>query len=142
MQKIFTGKSPAYTLLELLIVIAIIGLLATAAVLQLSNTFENSKAKTAKIQLNQLSAALELYRIDVGVYPELIDDGLKVLITDDGKEGWAGPYVKNEESIMDPWKQEIKLEEDDEGVWLVSYGSDLKIGGEGNKEDIRVFISK
>src|SRR5438477_2240305 len=92
-----------FTLLELLVVLAILGLLvglvAPAAMRQLGS----AKEKIAHQSVERLAAVLDLYKLDVGTYPTT-DQGLRALIDRPaGVNRWSGPYLKGEKLPEDPW---------------------------------------
>src|ERR1700742_4254094 len=92
-----------YTLVELLVVLAILGLLATIATTQVLRYFASAKMSTAHAQVESLSLALDLYKLDVGRYPTT-QEGLAGLKTKPPTaESWNGPYVKPNTSLNDPW---------------------------------------
>src|SRR6516164_6677902 len=92
-----------FTLLELLIVIAILGMLAVVGTLQLMSYLDRARTDTARLQVDQLAAALNLFRIDVGRLPTS-DEGLKALVeAPQTVDGWRGPYLTKPEAIRDPW---------------------------------------
>ena len=91
-----------FTLLEILVVIAILGLLiglvAPAALRQLGG----AKLSVAKQSIERLGAVLDLYRLDIGEYPNT-EQGLKALVArPNGVNSWNGPYVKGEVPV-DAW---------------------------------------
>ncbi len=92
-----------YTLVELLVVLAILGLLATIATTQVLRYFASAKLSTAHAQIESFSSALDLYKLDTGRYPTS-QEGLGAL---KGKpaaaDNWNGPYVKPNTSLNDPW---------------------------------------
>jgi general secretion pathway protein G len=101
------GKRPlgnaGFTLLEILVVIAILGLLiglvAPAALRQLSG----ARSSVAKQSIERISSILDLYKLDVGSYPSG-EQGLAALVQKpSGSENWNGPYLKGESLPMDPW---------------------------------------
>ncbi len=92
-----------FTLLELLVVLAVLGLLiglvAPAALRQLGS----AKHKIAHQSIERLGGVLDLYKLDVGVYPTT-EQGLQSLITrPPGMARWSGPYLKGEKLPEDPW---------------------------------------
>jgi general secretion pathway protein G len=92
-----------FTLLELLVVLAILGLLiglvAPAALRQL----ESSKEKIAHQSIERIAGVLDIYKLDVGNYPTT-EQGLSALIArPTGVTRWNGPYLKGENVPQDPW---------------------------------------
>ncbi len=92
-----------FTLLELLVVLAILGLLiglvAPAALRQLGS----AKEKIAHQSIERLAGVLDIYKLDVGSYPTT-EQGLQALITQpSGVTRWNGPYLKGEKVPEDPW---------------------------------------
>jgi general secretion pathway protein G len=131
--------SPAgYTLLELLIVLAILGLIVAFAAPRMVGYFERSKTKAAEIEISNISAALDLYRLDNGSYPTA-DQGLKVLVEKPNNEPrWRGPYLNRSDGIIDPWGRQFLYTPPAEGgpPVVYSYGADGKPGGTGEDEDV------
>jgi general secretion pathway protein G len=92
-----------FTLLELLVVLAILGLLiglvAPAALRQLGS----AKEKIAHQSIERLASVLDIYKLDVGSYPTT-EQGLQALLTHpSGVARWNGPYLKGEKVPEDPW---------------------------------------
>jgi general secretion pathway protein G len=95
----------AFTLLEILVVLAIVGLLATLAITNVQGIFGGSQADVAKLFVNQtMQAPLEVYKIHLGGYPTTAE-GLEALLTPPANkaERWRGPYLKNAKLPLDPW---------------------------------------
>lgn len=92
-----------FTLLEILVVIAILGLLiglVAPAVLRQLGSARNSIAHQS---IERLSSVLDLYKLDVGSYPST-EDGLQALVAQPpDASNWNGPYVKGEAVPVDPW---------------------------------------
>jgi len=128
-----------YTLLELLVVLAILGLVLGVAAPMMMKQFGAAKSKTASIQVRALSSNLEFFMLDVGRYPTE-DEGLNALSEKpSGLNTWNGPYVSQSTSLADPWgniyvykprKSELPAFE------ITSLGADGKVGGEGEDRDI------
>ena len=127
-----------FTLLELLIVIAILALLAVIGTLQLAGYLGRARTDTARLQIDQLATALDLFRIDVKRLPST-DEGLRALLqTPPGVEGWRGPYLKKTQAIVDPWGRPfIYVRPGEHGEYdLTSYGADGRPGGSGEDLDV------
>lgn len=127
-----------FTLLELLVVLGIIAMLAGIVGPQVMKHMGASKSKAARVQIEDLSAALDMYKLDVGKYPTS-DEGLSALVekSSTGKR-WNGPYLRKSKVPKDPWLQDYRYTSPGEhGRFdLSSYGADEKEGGEGEDQDI------
>ena len=139
-----TKREAGYSLLEILIVLAIMGLLATMVAPRLFSQLDKSKVTAAKAQAKSLRLALDAYKLDTGKYPSTAE-GLSVLIkapqNNDGS--WYGPYLDGDALPTDPWKNAFVYEApklDGNGRELsphvISYGADNAPGGTGNNADI------
>jgi len=127
-----------FTLVELLVVLAILGLIAAIAVPQTLGYLGRAKTKTASIQIDNLGAALDLYRLDVGRYPDE-SEGLEALVTAPGNvNNWAGPYLKKETSLLDPWERPYlyRFPGQNGEYDLYSLGADGQEGGEDENRDV------
>ncbi len=127
-----------FTLIELLVVLAIIGLLAGLVGPQVMKHLGGAKTKTAKVQIGDISQALDMYRLDVGSYPTS-DQGLAALVTNPGdNSSWNGPYLSKDAIPKDPWNHEYQFRSPGEhgNFDLFSLGLDNTQGGEGENQDI------
>jgi len=133
MQRTHTPKTAAgFTLIEILMVMAIIGMLAVMVAPNIFNQQAGAQRDAALSQISALEAALDTYRLDVGQYP----DSLEGLVENDsGRAAWNGPYLRREVPL-DPWGNEYVYDSDGRGFTLVSYGPDGERGGEGDDADI------
>jgi general secretion pathway protein G len=91
-------REAGFTLVEMLVVIAIIGLVVGLVGPRVLNYLSESKVKAAKIQIESFSAALDLYYLDNGVYPAG-NEGLSALVKrPSSARAWNGPYVKTKQT--------------------------------------------
>lgn len=126
------SKDLGFTLIEILVVMAIIGMLAVMVAPNIFNQQAGAQRDAALSQISSLEAALDTYRLDVGEYP----DSLEGLIENDsGRAAWNGPYLRREVP-MDPWGNAYIYESEGRSFTLVSYGPDGERGGEGDDADI------
>lgn len=141
------GRSPAprlagdagISLLEILVVVAIMGLLATVAGVQLSGVLGRARSDTARLQLEQVGATLEMFRLDVGRYPD-DGEGLRALLSAPSNVAtWRGPYLRKPEAIVDPWGRPLAYRpgEDGQSFQLMSLGADGRPGGDGENRDVQ-----
>jgi general secretion pathway protein G len=132
-----------FTLVELLVVLAILGLLAGLVGPQVMKFLGSSKTKTAALQIEDLGATLDLYRLEIGRYPSTTE-GLEALVTDPGNApNWNGPYLKKGQVPKDPWGNDYQYrspgQEGPYDIW--SLGADGQEGGEGEAQDIQSWAS-
>ena len=127
-----------FTLVELLVVLVILGLIVGFAAPQVMNYLGGAKTDTAQVQVERLSAILDLYRLDVGSYPDE-SAGLNALLeAPAGVENWNGPYLKKADAIIDPWgRPYVYRSPGEHGEYdLYSLGDDGQEGGEGEDQDV------
>ncbi|MBA4501557.1 type II secretion system major pseudopilin GspG [Marinobacterium marinum] len=128
-----------FTLLELLVVLVILGLLASLVGPQVLRHVGSSKTRTAALQIEELGAALDLYRLEVGAYPST-GEGLEALVSaPNGTRNWNGPYLKKSVVRKDPWGNDYHYQYPGKhGEYdLYSMGADGREGGEGESQDVR-----
>ena len=134
-----SASQAGFTLVEMLVVITIIGLIMALVGPRVLNYLSESKTKAARIQIESMSAALDLFYLDSGRYPTT-SEGLSVLVKRPaGVAAWNGPYLKSSAVPLDPWGHVYiyKLPGDKSPFDIVSYGSDGQEGGAGTAADIK-----
>jgi general secretion pathway protein G len=127
-----------FTLVEILVVITIIGLIMALVGPRVLNYLSESKVKTARIQIQSLGSALDLFYLDAGRYPSSAE-GLGALVQPiGGVASWNGPYLKGGSVPLDPWgKAYVYRSPGEHGAYdVVSLGSDGQEGGSGTAADI------
>lgn len=131
-------RTKGFSLIELLVVLAILGLLAGLIGPQVMKFLSGSKTKTARLQIEDLGAALDLYRLEVGRYPNS-SEGLAALVEKpSAAKNWNGPYLKKGQVPVDPWGYEYQYRQPGEhGEFdLFSLGADNAGGGDGENQDV------
>lgn len=132
-------RDAGFTLLELLVVLAILGLLAAIIAPQVLKYLGSSRTQAAHTQIQNVVAALELYKLDVGTYPTP-EQGLNALVTapNPPQPGWNGPYLRSATAIRDPWGRTylFKVPGEHGEVDVYTLGSDNAAGGSGEAQDV------
>lgn len=133
-------KEDGFTLVEVLVVMAIIAIMAGFVVMNLLPEQGKAQVQRAKSDIRTLETALEMYRLDMGRYPDA-QDGLLALRTPPSDSAQAakfrpGGYIKN--TPKDPWGNDyIYVIPGENGVYdLLSYGADGQPGGADMDADI------
>lgn len=127
-------RQSGFTLIELLVVLAILAMLAGLVGPKVMEALGGAKSKTAKVQIADFGAALDMYKLDVGKYPS----SLEGLIQNPGGGNWNGPYLKKAAVPKDPWGNEYQYSfPGSKGDYdLISLGADGSAGGDGENKDI------
>jgi len=127
-----------FTLVELLVVLIILGLVASIAGPNVMKYLGTSKSKTAKLQIKEIESSVELFYLDTGRYPSS-STGLQELVRNEASlVGWNGPYFKQANVPADPWGNPYvyKIPGDHGPFDLLSLGADNQPGGDGDDRDI------
>jgi len=133
-----TRNFRGFTLIELLVVLVILGMLAGLVGPRVIKHLGESKTKTAILQIEELSGALDVYRLEVGRYPTS-DQGLFALIEKPADaDQWNGPYLRKKTIRKDPWGYDYHYKSPGEnGAFdLYSLGADNASGGEDEDRDV------
>lgn len=138
-------REAGFSMMEILIVLAIMAVIAALVGPRLFNQLDNSKVTAAKTQVRTLESALSTMRLEIGRYPTE-SEGLRLLVDRPGDEqtrsAWRGPYL-DDDLPDDPWGQPYKYavpESEFEGYdakpVVYSLGQDNRPGGQGPDADI------
>jgi general secretion pathway protein G len=131
-------REGGFTLLELLVVLAIMGMLAAIIAPTVIRYLGTSRTQTAHVQIQNVMAALELFRLDVGRYPTP-QEGLEALVTaPPTAQNWNGPYLKKDTALKDPWGElyAYRIPGQHGEVDVFTLGSDKQPGGTGEAQDV------
>lgn len=134
-------RKNAFTLVEVMAVLVIIGLLAAVAVQNFMGTTDKARVKTTQANLKVLHEQVQMFKLDTGRYPSE-EAGLMELIEEptDVDDWQPGGYIDSTELPPDGWKNDFVYQLDPESgkpFVVISYGADGEEGGEGNyNEDI------
>jgi len=140
MSKGIRNTRRAFTIMEVIVVVVIIGVLAAVIAPRLLGRVGQSRVAVAQSNATAIATAMKGFIMDCGV-PEAGAD-LSILLdrppnVDEGK--WKGPYLDNADQLKDPWGNDFQLRipgEFNADFDIVSYGSDGAPGGEGEAADI------
>jgi len=136
-------KEAGYSLLEILVVLAIIGTLMGLVAPRLLGNVDKSKVVAAKAQTKNLRLALDSFKLDTGRYPTS-EEGLRVLVNAPANDNgnWYGPYLDGE-LPADPWNNDFVYQAPQQGEngrvispKVISLGADNSVGGAGLDADI------
>ena len=137
-RRVLRQAEQGFTLVEMLVVITIIALVMGLVGPRVLNYLTQSKVKTAKIQIESLESALDLFFLDAGRYPTS-SEGLSALVQRPGSVAvWNGPYLKGNMVPNDPWGAPyIYRSPGQHGSYdIVSHGANQQDGETGAQADI------
>ncbi|MDD2223513.1 MAG: type II secretion system major pseudopilin GspG [Pseudomonas sp.] len=138
MMRKYAQRQGGFTLIELLVVLVILGLLMSVVGPRVMKYVGGAKTDTARMQIEELAGALDMYHLEVGRYPSQ-DVGLRALIEQPASEKrWNGPYLRKSKVPNDPWGNDYVYRfPGQHGVFdLYSLGADGQVGGEGEDAEI------
>lgn len=123
------------TLIEIMIVLTILGTIASILIPNLVSRLRQGKVNTARIQIRQIGSSLDMYFASCGSYPTT-EAGLNALVEDPGDCPTWGPESYIPKLPKDPWNNEFKYERSGSNYVLTSLGGDGRPGGAGADADI------
>jgi general secretion pathway protein G len=129
-----------FTLVELLVVLAILGLLIGLVGPAMMRQLGSAKHRIADQSVERLAGILDLYRLDVGSYPTTQQGLTALTLGPAGVAGWNGPYTKDASGIHDPWGRpyayRVPSQRGGRPFDIISLGADGRTGGNGEDADI------
>ncbi len=135
----------AFTLIEIMVVIIILGLLAAFVIPNITGKSEEAKQKLVCIQMKSLNESLKMFKIDNGSYPTT-EEGLKALIENPNPSEYtsysSNSYIEGKKLPHDPWNKPYIYLNIDDAVDLISLGADGKEGGKDEDKDQKLSECK
>lgn len=133
------GMSRGFSLIELMIVIIILGLLASLVMPNIMGKGEEAKQKLVCVQMKNVGETLKMFKLDNGIYPTT-EEGLEALAKNPDGDKYTNysrtGYFENDKLPLDSWQNPFIYVATDDGFDLISLGADKKEGGEGDSADI------
>jgi general secretion pathway protein G len=131
-------KQAGFTLIEIMVVVVILGVLGALIVPNIIGAPDEARVTAAQSDIQAISNALELYRLDNSIYPST-EQGLEALVEQptgfpEPRNWGPEPYLKK--TPVDPWDEPYYYFSEDRNFEVYSYGADRKEGGEGVDKDI------
>ncbi len=120
------GQS-GFTLIEVLLVVAILGILAAVVVGNFGQHGDNARIKATRASIAAIDTQISVYQLDTGRYPSSLNN----LLTSSGEPNWNGPYLRGgQSSIVDAWGTPFSYKTESGGYKIISAGKDLQMGTE------------
>ncbi len=128
-------RQRGFTILEIVIVFILLAGIMAFVGPKIFEQMNRAKSQEARIRMQSLAGQIEMYRLEVGRYPENLQALLKAPGGTEGK--WNGPYIK-EPDTKDAWGNEYRytVPGQAKGYDLLTLGADGREGGEGENKDI------
>ena len=125
------SSQSGFTLIEVLLVVAILGILAGVVVVNFSGKGKGARIKATRTSIAAIATAIDMYEVDTGRFPSSLDG----LVKSDGSANWSGPYLRGNVP-MDSWGTPFSYSTEANGYKIVSGGPDASVGG---ADDITSF---
>lgn len=142
----YLKKQNAFSLMEMMVVLFIIGLILSLMGPQIAKFFGKAKVSGTKAILSQLKSSILEYNMDIGHFPKRDEGGLNALMEAPSRpeiaQKWSGPYTK-EDFLRDKWDNDIiyncpaeKYKDKFKNFEVISYGKNGEEGGTGEDADL------
>jgi len=105
-----------FTLIEVLLVVAILGILAGVVVVNFAGKQKKAMIDACRASIQNICTAVDMYEVDTGRFPP----SLNALVQNDGSPNWNGPYLRS--TTKDPWGQEFQYSQTGDGYKISSQG--------------------
>ena len=132
-----TKLRSAFSLIELLIVIVILGGLVAVVAPGLMDSADQAKRDTVCLKMNDLGKRLDMFKLDNGTYPDT-EEGFEALLSNPDSDKYPNyrvkPYLKK--LPKDSWKTPFVYMKKGDGFELISFAADRREGGNENAKDI------
>ena len=125
------ARRAGFTLIEVLLVVAILGILATVVVVNFSGKGVDARIKATRASIAAVCTAIDMYEVDTGRFPP----SLKDLLADDGSPNWNGPYLRGSVPT-DAWSTPLSYSHQSGSYKVISGGPDTQVG---SADDITSF---
>jgi general secretion pathway protein G len=128
-------RQRGFTILEIVIVFILLAGIMAYVIPKVAEQGGRAKTNEAKIKIQSLAGQIEMYKLEVGKYPQSLQDLVKAPGGTEGK--WSGPYIKEAE-LKDAWGNDYtyRVPGTNRAYDIISFGLDGKEGGEGENRDV------
>ena len=103
-------RQRAFTLVELLLVLVILGILAAIVIPKFSGRTQQAKVAAAQTQISTFKTALDAFEVDNGFYPKGKSGLQDLIVQPRDAQNWRGPYLQTDKIPLDPWQVEYIYE--------------------------------
>ncbi len=118
------NRKAGFTLVEILLVVAILGILSGVAVISLKGRTKSASISATRTSIKAIQTAIDTYEVDNGAYPA----SLQGLLTKTSENNWNGPYLKDGRTPKDAWGTEFGYSLKGDSYEIRSAGPDTQMG--------------